>query len=105
MSCNLGVFCWGVSVWFCLEVQITVDCTMGMICWLLTTGKIADSIQLTILCFFLQVGFFDIVALPLFQSFAQAFIESTPMLDAVKDNYQMWREEATLYSQSSSSGK
>ncbi|KAL6760116.1 3',5'-cyclic-nucleotide phosphodiesterase [Haematococcus lacustris] len=40
-----------------------------------------------------QVGFFDIVALPLFQSFAQAFHDATPMLDAVKDNYQMWREE------------
>jgi len=34
-----------------------------------------------------QVGFFDIVALPLFQSFAQAFPEATPMLDSVKDNY------------------
>ena len=44
----------------------------------------------------LQVGFFDIVALPLFQSFAQAFPESTPMLDAVKDNYLMWREEALV---------
>lgn len=41
-----------------------------------------------------QVGFFDIVALPLFQSFAQAFGESTPMLDAVRDNYIMWKEEA-----------
>ena len=41
----------------------------------------------------MQVGFFDIVALPLFQSFAQAFPDSTPLLDAVKDNYSMWREE------------
>lgn len=53
------------------------------------------------LCFFLladkngitksQVGFFDIVALPLFQSYAQAFPEALPLLDAVKDNYQMWK--------------
>jgi len=49
-----------------------------------------------------QVGFFDIVALPLFQSFAHAFPESTPMLDAVKDNYAMWREEALSYSSSRS---
>lgn len=42
-----------------------------------------------------QVGFFDIVALPLFQSFAQIFPSSTPMLDAVKDNYAMWRDVIT----------
>ena len=41
-----------------------------------------------------QVGFFDIVALPLFQSFAQAFGDATPMLEAVRDNYIMWKEEA-----------
>lgn len=45
-----------------------------------------------------QVGFFDIVALPLFQSFSQAFADASPMLEAVKDNYAMWREEAALYS-------
>ena len=42
-----------------------------------------------------QVGFFDIVALPLFQTFAQAFSESTPMLEAVKDNYYLWREDSS----------
>jgi hypothetical protein len=46
-----------------------------------------------------QVGFFDIVALPLFQSFAQAFADAIPMLDAVKDNYAMWREEAAVFAQ------
>ena len=40
-----------------------------------------------------QVGFFDIVALPLFQSFAQAFADATPLLEAVKDNYNMWRDQ------------
>lgn len=45
-----------------------------------------------------QAGFFDIVALPLFQSFALAMPDSAPMLEAVKDNYAMWREEATLFS-------
>jgi hypothetical protein len=49
-----------------------------------------------------QVGFFDIVALPLFQSFAQAFPDASPMLDAVKDNYAMWKEEVVL---SQSQGK
>ena len=42
----------------------------------------------------------DIVALPLFQSFAQAFPDATPMLDAVKDNYAMWREEAQAFASS-----
>ena len=51
-----------------------------------------------------QVGFFDIVALPLFQSFAQAFTEATPMLDAVKDNYNMWRDETVASSRHSSKG-
>lgn len=36
------------------------------------------------------------MALPLFQSFAQVFVETTPMLEAVKDNYTMWREDAAL---------
>jgi hypothetical protein len=44
----------------------------------------------------LKVGFFDIVALPLFQSFAQTFVEAAPMLEAVRDNYNMWREEAVM---------
>jgi hypothetical protein len=43
-------------------------------------------------------------ALPLFQSFAQAFTDATPMLEAVKDNYQMWREEAALFTSQSGSG-
>lgn len=45
-----------------------------------------------------QMGFFDIVALPLFQSLAAAFSETTPMLDAVRDNYHMWRDESVLFS-------
>ena len=52
-----------------------------------------------------QVGFFDIVALPLFQSFAQAFGEATPLLDAVKDNYSMWRDEAAAFSQGTQAGE
>lgn len=41
-----------------------------------------------------QVGFIDIVALPLFQSFAHVFQGAMPLLEAVKDNYAMWKEEA-----------
>ncbi len=44
----------------------------------------------------LQVGFFDIVALPLFQSLAQVFGGTVPLLDAVRDNYVMWKEEAVV---------
>lgn len=40
-----------------------------------------------------QVGFFDIVALPLFQSFAQAFQEATPVLETVKNNYHVSNRE------------
>lgn len=38
-----------------------------------------------------QVGFFDIVALPLYQSFCQIFPAASPMLEAVKENYNMWK--------------
>ncbi|KAG1666487.1 hypothetical protein FOA52_004869 [Chlamydomonas sp. UWO 241] len=51
-----------------------------------------------------QVGFFDIVALPLFQSFATKFPFTTPMLDAVRSNYAMWREELPSTSRDSSNG-
>jgi hypothetical protein len=42
----------------------------------------------------MQVGFFDIVALPLFQSFTQACPDTAAILDAVRENYDMWREES-----------
>ncbi|WIA11311.1 hypothetical protein OEZ85_011434 [Tetradesmus obliquus] len=40
-----------------------------------------------------QVGFFDIVALPLYTSLAQRFPGCRPMLEAVLDNYAMWKEQ------------
>eukprot|EP00877_Chromochloris_zofingiensis_P005018 jgi/Chrzof1/14517/Cz09g05220.t1 len=66
-----------------------------------------------------QVGFFDIVALPLFQTFAQIpdsdvypdllmccslqkFPESEPILHAVKENYNMWKDELVTTSRTSS---
>ncbi|GMH44924.1 hypothetical protein BSKO_12881 [Bryopsis sp. KO-2023] len=39
-----------------------------------------------------QVGFFDIVALPLFRSFASIFTQCTPLLESVEDNFLMWKE-------------
>jgi len=41
-----------------------------------------------------QPGFFNVVVLPLYSSFCQAFPQTSPMLDAVKDNLQMWLDEA-----------
>lgn len=37
-----------------------------------------------------QIGFFDYVALPLYQTLAKAFPSSSPMLLEVKANYQRW---------------
>ncbi len=39
----------------------------------------------------LQVGFFDIVALPLFYSWASVFHEALPLVRAVEDNCNRWR--------------
>ena len=53
-----------------------------------------------------QIGFFDIVALPLFQSFALTFPAASPMLEAVKDNYNMWKAQmAAAAGTTSMSGK
>lgn len=38
-----------------------------------------------------QVGFFDIVALPLFYSWASVFHEAMPLVRAVEDNANRWR--------------
>lgn len=38
-----------------------------------------------------QVGFFDIVALPLFHSWASVFTEALPLAQAVEDNCNRWR--------------
>ncbi len=38
-----------------------------------------------------QVGFFDIVALPLFYSWAAVFHEALPLVRAVEDNCNRWR--------------
>jgi len=42
-----------------------------------------------------QVGFFDYVALPLYQTLAKAFPSTEPMLVGVKANYQCWRDVET----------
>lgn len=38
----------------------------------------------------LQVGFFEIVALPLFKSFVELIPSAQPMLDGVMANYDYW---------------
>lgn len=42
----------------------------------------------------LQVGFFEIVAMPLLKSMAAAFPGVHIMLDAANQNYMMWRAES-----------
>ena len=42
----------------------------------------------------LQVGFYEIVALPLFTSYAQAISDAKPLLDAVMHNYNFWHTAA-----------
>ena len=39
-----------------------------------------------------QVGFFEIVALPLFNSYVDLMPEAKPMLDNVCANYKQWHE-------------
>ena len=48
--------------------------------------------QLT--CLPKQVGFFEIVALPLFTGYTQLVPDSKPLLDAVMSNYQHWHAGA-----------
>lgn len=38
----------------------------------------------------LQVGFFEICAMPLFRSYVELLPAAQPMLDAVKTNYNRW---------------
>eukprot|EP00882_Tetradesmus_deserticola_P032196 GHRQ01036444.1.p1 GENE.GHRQ01036444.1~~GHRQ01036444.1.p1 ORF type:complete len:100 (+),score=32.14 GHRQ01036444.1:37-336(+) len=40
-----------------------------------------------------QVGFFDIVALPFYTSLAQRFPGCRPMLEAVLENYAVWKAQ------------
>ena len=44
----------------------------------------------------LQLGFFNVVVLPLFNSLASVFPAVGPMLASVQDNCAMWVEEAAL---------
>ena len=37
-----------------------------------------------------QLGFFEIVALPIFRAFVDAFDTARPMLTGVEDNFMMW---------------
>ena len=43
----------------------------------------------------LQVGFFEIVALPLFTSYSQLIQGAKPVLDAAMTNYRHWHTLAT----------
>ncbi|KAL6752171.1 hypothetical protein V8C86DRAFT_3141473 [Haematococcus lacustris] len=47
----------------------------------------------------LQVGFFEIVVLPLYRAFAAAFPGAFPLLHAAKDNYRYWRQQQELQQQ------
>ena len=38
------------------------------------------------------MGFFDIVALPLFRTFQAVFPEASPMVEQLTDNFEMWKE-------------
>ena len=42
----------------------------------------------------MQVGFFEVVVLPMFQSMVTVLPGAQVMLNAVSDNYLMWRTES-----------
>ena len=46
--------------------------------------------QLSCIMCMVQVGFFEIVALPLFKQYVECMPMAQPVLDAVKANYQYW---------------
>lgn len=52
----------------------------------------AHESQLTTPGIAMQVGFFEIVALPLFKGYVELIPAAQPMLDAIKANYQHWHE-------------
>ena len=43
---------------------------------------------------FVQLGFFNIVGIPLFKAMADLFEESQPMLDGVLANFRQWQDIA-----------
>ena len=42
----------------------------------------------------IQLGFFNIVGIPLFKAMADLFEESQPMLDGVLANFRQWQDVA-----------
>lgn len=48
----------------------------------------------------MQVGFFEIVALPLFKQYVEMMPMAQPMLDAVKANYKYWHNVHHMYDDS-----
>lgn len=40
---------------------------------------------------YMQVGFFDVVAMPLFRSWCAVLTDARPMLRAVEDNRRRWK--------------
>ncbi len=45
-----------------------------------------------------QLGFFNIVGIPLFKAMADLFKDSQPMLDGVLANFEQWEEIASAQS-------
>lgn len=41
-----------------------------------------------------QIGFYDVVALPLYRTFVSRFKDASPMLDALMSNYRHWQAVA-----------
>jgi len=51
-----------------------------------------------------QVGFFDIVVIPLYQAFSQVFGSSKPLLTYVMRNYKYWAQEQAVKSTAATGG-
>lgn len=59
-----------------------------MLCW--AAFPFCHNLLLLTGACLVQVGFFDFVALPMFQAFVEVMPDSTPLLDAISKNYKLW---------------
>jgi hypothetical protein len=52
----------------------------------------------------LQVGFFDIVIIPLFHTYSKVFVSCRPLLTYVMRNYRYWADQQVLQAQQQEAG-
>ena len=74
-----------------LQISVAQSCAHVHACYM---ASCKSECMIKLMCMLLQLGFLNIVGIPLFKAMAELFEGTQPMLDGVLANYRQWEEAA-----------